>query len=60
MQILNEIVLIDIYKHHITIIYLMVYISVPIIIITKHHEGKFTVHVQHYKYTVWEISDHIF
>ena len=26
----------------------MVYISVPIII-TKHHDGKFTVHVQHYK-----------
>jgi hypothetical protein len=40
----------DIYKHHITIIYLMVYISVPIII-TKHHDGKFTVHVQHYKNT---------
>jgi hypothetical protein len=28
----------------------MVYISVPIII-TKHHDGKFTVHVQHYKNT---------
>ena len=26
----------------------MVYISVSIII-TKHHDGKFTVHVQHYK-----------